>query len=304
MFFGGKGGVGKTTLAAAFALASGRAGMRTLLVSTDPAHSTGDILGLKLGDDATQVEPNLRALEVDPVDQAARYIDSVAEDARNVVSPEILPTVRRHLENARSAPGMMESALLERFIDLMELCPEVYESVVFDTAPTGHTMRFLELPALLSVWIEGLAGQRQKASSVERFARNLVGDEEPGEDRLLGKLRARRHRVESARQRLLSDASFNLVLNPERLPIEETARTLDVLRGAKIEVGAIVVNRVLPDVAEGEFLAARLDQQRAYLREIERRFGAYRLMQIEQAPHDIASLEQLAEPAAALESLL
>jgi len=304
IFFGGKGGVGKTTLAAAYSLASARAKIRTLLVSTDPAHSTSHLLGLNLGDEATEVEANLWGVEIDADAHAGRYIDLVAEDARAVVSPEILPTVGRHLEIARSAPGMLESALLERFMDLMEQCPATYDRIVFDTAPTGHALRMLQLPALLSVWVEGLASQREKMATVERFARNLVGDEEPAEDRLLDKLRARQRRVEDARRRLLRDATFNLVLNPERLPIEETARALALLREAEIEVGAIVVNRILPDVAEGEFLAARLEQQRTYLQEIDERFSGHRLVRIEQAPHDFASPEQLEGPAATLASLL
>lgn len=138
-FFGGKGGVGKTTLAAAFATLLAGRGEKTLLVSTDPAHSTSDILGAKLSGEPTEIDENLWAVEIDAATDAAAYVERIQEDAKGSISPEVMPAVRQHLELAKSSPGTEESALFDRFVDLIALCPDQYDRVVFDTAPTGHT---------------------------------------------------------------------------------------------------------------------------------------------------------------------
>lgn len=301
VFFGGKGGVGKTTLAAAFASYSARE-RRTLLVSTDPAHSTSDLLGLRLTNEDTKVNENLWAVELDPDADAAAFIERIKEGARGSVSREILPTVDRHLDLARSAPGTYESALFDRFVDLIHECPDPHEAIVFDTAPTGHTLRLLHLPALLTAWIEGIVRQREKVSGMERMLHNLAGEESATADPILENLRVRRERFHNARHRLMEDAVFFLVLIPERLPIEETARTIDVLEGAGMKVGGLIVNRVIPEMEAGDFMAARLQQQAEYLAEIDRRFGGHQLIQIEQQPRDISSpkdLEVLADPLSA-----
>ncbi len=292
-FFGGKGGVGKTTLAAAFATLLAGRGERTLLVSTDPAHSTSDVLGAKLSGEPAELEENLFGIEIDAAADAAAYVERVKEDARGSVSPEVLPAVRQHLELAKSSPGTEESALFDRFVDLIALSPGEYDRIVFDTAPTGHTLRLLTLPALLSAWVEGMVRQREKVAGMERMLRNLAGEEGSDEDPVLNRLRERRDKFHHARHRLLEDANFYLVLIPERLPIEETSRTLHTLTENRIEVGGLIVNRVLPDLAEGDFLRARLEQQSEYLSEITTRFQDQRVMQIEQDAHDITRREQL-----------
>jgi arsenite-transporting ATPase len=293
-FFGGKGGVGKTTLAAAFAALLAERGKRTLLVSTDPAHSTSDLLGVKLTGEPARVEDRLWGVEIDAAAESAAYIERIKEDSRKSVSPEVRPTVAKHLDLAKASPGTEESALFDRFVDLIALCPEEFDRIVFDTAPTGHTLRLLTLPALLTTWVEGMVRQREKVAGMERMLKNLAGDESSDEDPILNRLRERRKRFHHARHRLLEDTLFYLVLIPERLPIEETSRALEVLERGGVEVGGLLVNRVLPEVAEGEFMRARLEQQAEYLREIECRFAGRHLVRIEQDARDIAGREQLA----------
>jgi arsenite/tail-anchored protein-transporting ATPase len=295
IFFGGKGGVGKTTLAAAFATLLAGRGEKTLLVSTDPAHSTSDVLGAKLSREPTELEENLFGVEIDAAADAAAYVERVKEDAHGSVSPEVLPAVRQHLDLAKTSPGTEESALFDRFVDLIALSPGEYERIVFDTAPTGHTLRLLTLPALLTAWVEGMVRQREKVAGMERMLRNLAGEEGSDEDPVLNRLRERRDKFHHARHRLLEDANFYLVLIPERLPIEETSRTLDTLTENGIEVGGLVVNRVLPDVSEGGFLRARLEQQSEYLDEITARFQDRRVIQVEQDAHDITERRQLSD---------
>ena len=293
VFFGGKGGVGKTTLAAAFATLLAGRGEKTLLVSTDPAHSTSDVLGAKLSGEPTRIEENLFGVEIDAAADAEAYVERVKEDARESVSPEVLPAVRQHLDLAKSSPGVEESALFDRFVDLIALSPGEYDRIVFDTAPTGHTLRLLTLPALLTAWVEGMVRQREKVAGMERMLRNLAGEEGSEEDPTLKRLRERRDKFHHARHRLLEDASFYLVLIAERLPIEETSRTLRTLTEGGIEVEGLIVNRVLPKAAEGDFMRARLEQQSEYLDEINTKFKDQKVIRIEQDARDITERKQL-----------
>ncbi|CAN5858840.1 TRC40/GET3/ArsA family transport-energizing ATPase [soil metagenome] len=297
VFFGGKGGVGKTTLAAAFATLLAARGERTILVSPDPAHSTSDVLGAKLSSEPTELEANLHGVEINAAADAAAYVERVKEDARGSVSPEVMPAVRQHLELAKSSPGTEESALFDRFVDLIALSPEEYDRIVFDTAPTGHTLRLLTLPALLTAWVEGMVRQREKVAGMERMLRNLAGKEGSEEDPILNRLRERRGKFHHARHRLLEDTTFYLVLIPERLPIEETARALETLTQGNVHVGALVVNRLLPEMVEGEFMRSRLEQQSEYLDEIKERFEGHEIVRVEQDAHDITHRDQL-EPIA------
>ncbi|MBA2440801.1 MAG: ArsA family ATPase [Rubrobacter sp.] len=300
-FFGGKGGVGKTTLAAACATLLAARGQKTLLVSTDPAHSTSDILGEKLTGEPKRIEEDLWAVEIDAASDAEEHIERIKRDAEDSVSPEVLQTVYKHLDLAKSSPGTEESALFDRFVDLISLCPAEYDRIVFDTAPTGHTLRLLTLPALLTAWVEGTVRQREKVAGMERMLHNLAGKDGPKSDPILERLRERRDRFHHARHRLLEDTVFYLALIPERLPIEETDRTLGTLSESGIEVGALVVNRVLPEVGEGEFMKARLGQQAEYLAEIGERFAERHIVYVEQDPRDITRRGQLRSIAAQLD---
>jgi arsenite/tail-anchored protein-transporting ATPase len=294
VFLSGKGGVGKTTLAAAVALSYASRRLRTLLVSTDPAHSTADVLGVGLGAEPTAVADGLDAVEIDAEAAAAAHIDDVKRQVAASIDPELLPAVRRHLDLARLSPGTVESAMFDRLVALMERCPGEFDRVVFDTAPTGHTLRLLTLPALLSAWVEGLARQRERVAGTERMLRNLAGSGgDPEADPLLERLHDRRARFRRAGERLRDEATFWLVLTAERLPIEETVRTHAVLREQGLHVGGLVVNRLVPASADGAYMAARRDQQETYLAEALARFDDLPVLRVDQLPTDVTAREDL-----------
>jgi arsenite/tail-anchored protein-transporting ATPase len=260
------------------------------------------VLGAKLSGEPTQIEENLFRVEIDAVADAAAYMNRLQEDVRGSVSLEVLPAVHRHLDLAKSSPSTEESALFNRFADLIVLSPGEYDCIVSDIAPTGHTLRLLRLPAPLTAWMEGMVRQREKVVGMERMLRNLAGKEDSDEDPVLNRLRERRERFHHARHRLLKDANFYLVLILERLPIEETARTLHSLTENGLAIGGLVVNRVLPNVAEGDFMRARLEQQSDYLEEIKTRFWDQSIIHIEQNARDINRREQLKLITARLEA--
>lgn len=294
LLFSGKGGVGKTTMATAAALALAEAGQATLLVSTDPAHSTGDLLGAALGPEPTAVGAGLDAVEIDAESAADAHVEGVRRTVMGTIDPELRPAVARHLDLARHSPGTVESALFDRMAQLLALCPGRYDRVVLDTAPSGHTLRLLALPALLTAWVEGLTRQRERVGGMERMLANMAGTERAQTaDPVLARLHERRALLDDAGRRLRDDAVVWLVLVPERLPIEETLRTDRVLADGGMTVAGLVVNRVLPAEADGAFLADRRVQQSAYLDEIRRRFPGRRIVEVAQQRRDITDRQAL-----------
>ena len=296
LFFGGKGGVGKTTCSAAVALAASRTGRRVLLVSTDPAHSTSDIFERPFTSEEREILPNLFGLEIDAAFEAGRYVAGVKAQIAKMFSPSVLGAAHRQIDLAASMPGVGDVALFERLTQIVAARESAYDLVVFDTAPTGHTVRLLQMPELLRTWIDALAGQRRRA--VERDRAIQVDDSESTEDEpdpIVVALARRRQRLEEVRTRLVEhrDTSFVLVLVPERLPIEESARAAAALGESGIDVSSLIVNRVLPDGLEGEFYAARRRQEAVYRREIDERFATLDRIVIAQLESDVYGVARL-----------
>jgi arsenite-transporting ATPase len=310
LFVGGKGGVGKSTIAASLALAAADRGRKCLLVSTDPAHSLSDIFAARIGDREKRLNKNLWGLEVDPDAEAERYVAVVKSNMKSLVHPEMYPVVDRQLDLARQAPGSQEAALLERVANLITSTRERFDLLVFDTAPTGHTMRLLSLPEVMATWTEGMLKRRKKAGHLGKLLEKLGGGaNKEAKTKLAGSeiaendrnarirqiLESRRQKFDRARKILLDRAltAFLLVLTPEKLPILESRKTRDLLEKYKIGLAAVVVNRVLPEHAEGEFLLKRRRQEEQYLREIERVFRSVPRHTLPLLPHDVHGLDTL-----------
>ena len=293
LFFGVKGGVGKTTCAAAMALAASRAGRKVLLVSTDPAHSTSDIFERPIGADPTELLPNLWGLEIDAATESARYVREVKDRVRDLFGHAILKEAYKQIDLAASMPGAEEVALFDRMGGLIRGEDTRFNLVIFDTAPTGHTLRLVKMPELMDAWIRALTRSRRAMLGVE-------GDDK--EDPILVSLKDRFERLQGLRARLMSGrtSAFVLVLIPERLPIEETARALTQLDETGVKVGGLVVNRVLPRETTDPFLAARREQEQVYLDEIATRFASRPRVYLPQFRRDVYGLASLGPVADAL----
>jgi arsenite-transporting ATPase len=290
LFFGGKGGVGKTTSASAVALAAAKAGKRVLLVSTDPAHSTSDIFERPIGPEPVELLPNLHGLEIDGEFESRRYVAEVKERISGLFGHTILKEANRQIDLAASMPGAEEMALFDKIGALVRGGDERFDLVIFDTAPTGHTLRLIRMPELMEAWIRALSKSRQAMLGVEQ---------DDATDPVMMTLSGRLEHLREFRARLLSPriCSFVLVLVAERLPIEETARAIEQLREAGVTIGGLIVNRILPETSPDPFLRARHDQEMVYLDEIERRFATHARVRVPQLPsdvHGVATLEHLA----------
>jgi arsenite/tail-anchored protein-transporting ATPase len=286
LFFGGKGGVGKTTCASAMALAASQMGKKVLLVSTDPAHSTSDIFECAIGDEPTPVGCSLHAMEIDAASESRRYVENVKQQIRQLFGHSILREANRQIDLAATMPGAEEVALFDRMGALIRGEDTRFDLIVFDTAPTGHTLRLIRMPELMEAWIRALSRSRRAM---------LGADQEDATDPIMMSLNLRLDRLRELRARMISGRTtgFVLVLIPERLPIEETARALTQLDDAGVRVGGLVVNRVLPPTSTDAFLTSRRDQERVYLDEIAKRFSQQTRVHIPQLERDVYGLAAL-----------
>lgn len=298
VFFGGKGGVGKSTVSAAYALQKAEEGYRTLLVSTDPAHNTGDLFDKEIGGEITQINENLSALEIDSERETKQYLDGVKDNLKDLVKPKMKQEVYRQIDMAGSAPGADEAALFDRMVSLILDEGGQYDTVVFDTAPTGHTIRLLTLPELMGVWIDGMLQRRKK---FQKDYSQWLGDGEVSDDPIYGMLNERKQRFSAVRELLLDETKtgFVFVLNPERLPILETEKAIHQLSHHDLRVNTLVVNKVLPDEVDGKFFKRRKQREKEYLTLVKEKFpgqNKVRVPLLEEDIHDFQTLHEISIP--------
>jgi arsenite-transporting ATPase len=238
VLYGGKGGVGKTTMAAATALASARDGTATLVVSTDPAHSLSDTLDTNVPPDPAQIRDDipLFAAEIDP--EAALSDGPFAGE--NPLAGLLGGDAANPLGG--SMPGSDEAAAIRLLLEYMD--DPRFERVVVDTAPTGHTLRLLELPEMLDSMVGKLLTMREKMGGMME---GLLGSAEDSDG--IDGLRDFSDRIEQFRAVLRDPerTDFRVVLVPEELSVRESERLLDRLEEFGVPVGTVVVNRVMQD---------------------------------------------------------
>ena len=241
---------------------------------------------------------------------------------KRLVHPRLYDEIDRQLDLASYAPGASEAALLERVAELMGDKGSHFDLVIFDTAPSGHTVRLLSLPEVMGVWTDGLLRHRERSSRLGSALKNLGGGRIKGDDlsmidsaqdhpddsmseKLNDVLQIRRRKFLVARDRLLdtTTTAFLLVVNPDKLSILESRRMVDLLARFKMDVSAVVINRVLPDDADagGGFFVARREQERAYRREIDAVFSEFPRVIVPLLGHDVCGRESLREVGRRLE---
>lgn len=284
VMFGGKGGVGKTSSAASSAIWSAEQGRRTLIISTDPAHSLGDSLGVELPPgEPTPVEgvPNLTALEINP---KANIADLQGLTNMNPVD-DIMPGMGGLMEGfgmgdiqdlaSTNPPGIDEALAFGKVLEYIETEHD-YDLVIFDTAPTGHTLRLLGLPETLSSWVGKILKLRLKMSKMFGAFKGMFSRGEKKEENSLELLERFRNSIVNARDDLMdpSKNSFVIVMISEEMAIAETGRLINELVKYNIPNSYIVVNQLYQDNSElCEFCKGRRGMQQRNLEKIKDIFG-------------------------------
>lgn len=288
LFFGGKGGVGKTSCSGAYAVSRAQMGKRVLLVSTDPAHSTSDLFEQKIGSDIVKLMDNLYSTEVNPEEESEKYIEKIRRQVRMVYSPIIVQEIEKQLDGAKISPGSHEAALFDKMVEIINESSKNYDYIIFDTAPTGHTVRLLTLPKLLESWIESLLAKRRKTLMYkEMYERDYsISDK----DDIIDILQRRRKALLQAKDSL-DQSGFVFVLNAEKLAIDETRKATELLKKYQIPIAAYVVNRILPEDMHDDFWKAKKAQEKIHLDEIEKLFSERHIYKIPLLPKDMASNE-------------
>ena len=291
IFFGGKGGVGKTTCAAATALRLSERGRKTLILSTDPAHSLSDSFGIHIGNKITPLKDNLYGLEIDSRELLKEFMKENEIIITEIVDRGTYLDVDDILKMlSLSLPGMDEYMVILKIRELMK--EEEYDLFISDTAPTGHTIRLLLTPELMDKWIDFLDKLAEKHRYITRtFRGRYVKDET---DAFLEKMHRDLRRVMKA----FTDpkTEFVPVTIPEAMGVEETVDLLSALQDLRIRVRSIVINRAnLSPIEKCDFCAHRAKDQERYLREIFEKWGRYDVIQVPLFPHEIRESERLSE---------
>ncbi len=242
LFFTGKGGVGKTSIACATAIQLAANGKRVLLVSTDPASNVGQVFGISIGNTVTHVPavPNLSALEIDPQAAAQVYRDRIVGPVRGILPDDVV----RGIEEQLSGACTTEIAAFDEFTSLLVDSPLTadYDHIVFDTAPTGHTIRLLQLPGAWSGFLEEGKGDA-----------SCLGP--------LAGLEKQREQYKAAVDALADDKRTRLILvaRAQQSTLREVARTHEELAGIGLKQQYLVINGILPKIeAETDGLAAAI----------------------------------------------
>ena len=263
ILYSGKGGVGKTSLSAATAIRAARLGKRTLVVSTDSAHSLADALDVAVGPDATEVLPRLDAVEVDVNRELSSHWGVIQEYlTRFMTFKGVAETVA---EEMAILPGMEELFSLLKVRMFAE--SGRYDVIVIDCAPTGDTVRMLAVPEILNFYFSRIFPiQRTVVRTVRPVAKHMTDMPIPSDD-VFGAVKALYEQMEGMGP-LLQDpkhSSIRIVLNPEKMVINESQRLYTYLNLFGFPVDAVVANRVLPEEARSKYFDRWFEIQAGHL---------------------------------------
>ena len=278
LFFTGKGGVGKTSIACATAIQLAETGRRVLLVSTDPASNVGQVFGVEIGNRIVGIEavPGLFALEIDPQAAAQAYRDRIVGPVRGVLPEAVVKGIEEQLSGACTT----EIAAFDEFTALLTDSALVagYDHIIFDTAPTGHTIRLLQLPGAWTGFLEEGKGDA-----------SCLGP--------LAGLEKQRTQYKSAVEALADPVRTRLILvaRAQAATLREVARTHEELAGIGLKQQYLVINGVLPESAVGSDLLAKAiyNRERAAFLDIPAVLKALPIDQVGLKPFNLVGLDAL-----------
>jgi arsenite-transporting ATPase len=291
ILFTGKGGVGKTTVAAATAVSTAAAGLRTLILSTDPAHSLGDAFDFELGDQPTLVADRLWGGELDT---RARF-----EEAWTDVRDYVVDVLDWAGAGALEAEELSVVPGLDEVFALAELRERAksgdYDVIVVDCAPTAETLRLLSLPDVLAWYMDRVFDSQRRITKIARPVMTRMSNMPIARDSVFAAVRRFYDRLDGVRE-LLTDGSITtarLVVNPERLVVAEARRTYTYLSLFGYHVDAVIANRMLPTALADPWFDGWKGIQAAHLETIEAAFAPVPILTAELAAEELVGPEPL-----------
>ena len=292
ILFTGKGGVGKTTIASGTALGIARSGQKTLVMSTDPAHSLADAFGVELGPEPTEVAHNLWAEQIDPQRRLEESWREIQQHAVAVLNWAGLEGVEA--EELAIIPGLDEIFSLADVKRHHDEGP--YDVVIVDCAPTGETLRLLSLPDIIQWYMERIFPiERRVMGALRPIARRVTNLPLPGDD-VYAAVRRFYDRLDGVRL-VLTDTdttSVRLVVNPEAMVIAEAQRTFTYLHLFGYRVDAVIVNRLLPEAVTDPYFSRWKELQAGHMSTIEESFSPVPILKATLRDQELTGPDMLA----------
>jgi len=295
LLYTGKGGVGKTSVSAATAIYCAELGYRTLVMSTDPAHSLADSFGQNIRSEPTRLAENLWGLEIDPFREIEENWAVVKDYLSTLFASQGVDDIVA--EELSILPGMDELFSLLKIRQFYE--QDAYDVIVVDCAPTGATLRLLHFPEMIGWYMRRLFHiERKVVGTIRRFTDEVFSVPLPG-DEVYDTVERLYKRVIDMKA-VLADpkvTSIRLVLNPEKMVIEETRRAYTYLNLFGFVCDAVIANKVLPDEVTDKYFAEWKASQQRYLEEVEASFGLLPIFKVRLYEREVVGVEALRQMA-------
>ena len=304
IMFGGKGGLGKTTLSATCAFWLASQGKKVLLFSVDPQASLSDIFQRDIfGKGPVPIMQNLWAEEVDADRRIREYQDEIRKKILDMYGFERVPEeIDNYISAASAEPAMEESAIFDAVVDI--IVQGDYDYYIYDLVPLGHALYYLSMAKVYDEWINKITKLRQEMMQYDQVAATMRRQETVEEDKILEELLYIKNRINASSQ-ILTDkrrTAFFFVLVPEEMIILDTRKAADLFSRFDVPISGYVVNRMLPEELAGEkvpqYLKNRIAMQKKYLQEIRTTLWDQVLAYVPEMERDVTGLpmiERLAE---------
>jgi len=296
IMFGGKGGLGKTTLSATSAFWLASQGKRVLLFSVDPQASLSDIFQQDIfGKGPVPIMQNLWAQEVDADRRIKDYQDEIRKKILDMYGFDRVPEeIDNYIAAASAEPAMEESAIFDAVVDI--IVQGDYDYYIYDLVPLGHALYYLSMAKVYDEWINKITKLREDMRQYDQVAATMRREETVEEDKILSELLYIKDRI-NASSRILTDkrrTAFFFVLVPEEMIILDTLKAAELFSRFDVPLSGYVVNRVLPpDLGAGripDYLRNRITMQQKYMKNIEATFGGQILAYVPEMERDITGL--------------
>lgn len=291
LFFGGKGGVGKTTCAAATALKKASQGKKTLIMSINPAHSLSDIFESSIGSKVTEIEDNLWGIEISAEELVDEYRRKNKANIRIIIDRgTYIDTESLDQLLDLSLPGVDEIICLLKLMDINK--EGKYDLLILDTAATGHTIRLFSLPKLIDNFFDILKIMEEKYNYIRK---TLTRSRKRGFSGVGRWLKEQKEDVKNLKSLIMSRRTeFVLITIPESMVIQETELLDDEIRKKKINVENIIINMVNQS-EECAFCKTRKEEDEKYVLQIKSLFPNYKIIQVPLFPEGVKGMKYLAE---------